>query len=267
MTESIIKVQNLTKKFKDLTAVNNISFNVNDRDIFAFLGPNGAGKSTVIKMLITLLKPTSGTAFVGGYNIAREAAKVRAVIGYVPQLISVDSTLTAYENLDLMAQLYDIPRRERRQGINETLAFLGVEELSHSLVRTFSGGTVRKIEIGQAIMHHPKVLFLDEPTSGLDPIARHNVWEILTNLNKQYDTTIFFSTHYLEEAETYSNQVAIMNLGEIAAIGTAKELKAKTGPDASLEDAFIHFTGSAMEASSGNFHDVRRSRATQRRLG
>jgi len=265
--EAIITVNSLTKKFNGFTAVNNISFKVRKGEIFAFLGPNGAGKSTTIKMLITLLPPTAGEGSISKYNFVSQPAEVRRIIGYVPQLISVDGTLTAYENLLLMARLYDIPRNERKGRINETIEFLNLGKNMHSLVRTFSGGMVRKIEIGQAMLHHPIVLFLDEPTTGLDPVAKKNVWKHLIELNSRYGTTIFFSTHNMEEAEAFSTRVTIMNLGKIAAIGTVSELKKKTGiNNATLEDVFIFFTGNKIK-ENGNFRSIREGRQTVQRRG
>lgn len=265
--DTLISVRNLKKCFGDLIAVNEISFNVQHGDVFAFLGPNGAGKSTTIKMLITLLAPTSGTATIDGLDVIRNSAEVRRKIGYVPQLISVDGTLTAFENLVLMARLYDIPSRECAPRAREILSFLALEDHADSLVRTFSGGMIRRLEIGQAIVHRPKALFLDEPTSGLDPVARQNVWEHILELRKTHGTTIFFSTHQMEEADSMSDSVAIMNTGKIAIIGTPEEIKAKTGtPDATLEDAFIYLTGANL-SERGSFRDTRRSRQVERRLG
>ncbi|MGD0668395.1 MAG: ATP-binding cassette domain-containing protein [Bryobacteraceae bacterium] len=264
---SIIEVTRLVKRFQDLTAVDGISFTVEAGEIFAFLGPNGAGKSTTIKVLITLLAPTSGTAAIDGHDIARHAAEVRKTIGYVPQMISVDGTLTAWENLMLMARLYDIPRAERKERIRQMLSFLNLEGQADVLVRTFSGGMIRKMEVGQAMLHRPKVLLLDEPTTGLDPVARQNVWEHLFELRGKFGTTIFFSTHNMEEADEVSDRVAVMNMGKIAATGTAEELKTKTGkPDATLEDAFIFFTGNKLQ-NTGNFREIRRARRMARRLG
>ena len=265
--QNIIDVQNLTKRFGDFTAVNNISFSVKPQEIFAFLGPNGAGKSVTIKMLITLLKPTSGQAMVDGYDVVSNSSDVRNAIGYVPQSISVDGTLTAYENMMLMARLYEVPKKERKTRIQEVLDFLGLGEHADSLVRTFSGGMIRKMEIGQAMLHRPHVLFLDEPTTGLDPIARQNVWQRLLELRKTFGITVFFSTQYMEEADSAADRVAIMNQGKIAVIGTPAELKSKTGKhNASLDDAFIYFTGNQLD-TGGNFRDIRRARRTESRLG
>lgn len=266
-SDTIIEVTELTKRFKKLVAVNNISFSVKKREIFAFLGPNGAGKTTTIRMLITLLKPNHGTALIDGFSVTHQPAKVRQVIGYVPQMISVDGTLTAYENLKLMAMLYDIPVRERKARIGQILSFLELEKYEQSLVRTFSGGMIRKLEVGQAMLHHPPVLFLDEPTAGLDPIAKRNVWEHLLELRSKYNTTIFFTTHNMEEAEEVSDRVAIIKDGKLAAIGSIRELKVKTQKtDATLKDVFIHFTGTQLQ-EEGNFRDIGRARRMHRRLG
>lgn len=263
----IIRVENLTKQFSGFTAVDHVAFEVGQGEIFGFLGPNGAGKSTTIKMLITLLAPTSGTALIDGHDITANASEVRNAIGYVPQMISVDGTLTAYENLMLMARLYDIPGTEREGRIQEMLSFLNLEEHTDSLVRTFSGGMIRKMEIGQAMLHRPKALLLDEPTTGLDPVAQKSVWEHLFELRERFGTTIFFSTHNMEEADEVSDRVAVMNRGKIAAIGGTDELKAKTGkPGATLEDAFIFFTGNKLQ-ETGNFREIRRARKNGLRLG
>jgi ABC-2 type transport system ATP-binding protein len=265
--QNLIIVKNLSKHFGDVKAVDGITFEVKSGSVFAFLGPNGAGKSTTIKMLITLLAPTSGEATIDRLDVVRQSAEVRRRIGYVPQLISVDGTLTAYENLFLMARLFDIPKHECDQRVKEVLAFLGLADHEKALVRTFSGGMIRRLEIGQGMIHRPTALFLDEPTSGLDPVARQNVWQNILDLRKLYGTTIFFSTHQMEEADEMSDKVAIMNMGKIAIIGTPEEIKSKTGiPDSTLEEAFIHFTGANLK-EGGNFRDARRSRQVQQRLG
>jgi len=247
--------------------VNDISFDVKKGEVFAFLGPNGAGKSTTIKILITLLNPSRGDGLVDGLSVVRKPAEVRKIIGYVPQMISVDGSLTGYENLMLMAKLYNIPSQERKRRVDEILSFIDLYRQKDLMVRTFSGGMIRKLEIGQAMLHNPAVLFLDEPTSGLDPIARKNIWKHLLDIRKIYGTTIFFSTHYMDEAEAVSDRMVIMHLGKLAAIGTAAELKSKTKkPEATLEDAFIYFTGSTLQ-ETGNFREIRRIREVERKLG
>ena len=266
MDKMVIKVNNLSKNFGSVQAVKNISFEVRQSEIFAFLGSNGAGKTTTIKMLITLLAPTSGDAAINGHSIIHHPSEVRKVIGYVPQMISVDGALTVQENLMLMARLYDVPYRECSERIQEMLVFLNLKEYAQKLVRTLSGGMIRKLEVGQAMLHHPHLLFLDEPTTGLDPIAKRNIWEHLVDLRDTFGTTIFFSTHDMKEAEEECNRVAIMNAGEIAAIGTVPELKEKTNKkDATLEDAFILFAGNSIQ-SGGNFHDIKQTRQTHQRL-
>ena len=267
MNQKIIEVKNLSKNFSSIQAVKNISFEVKQSEIFAFLGSNGAGKTTTIKMFITLLKPTSGDATINGYSVIHHSAEVRKVIGYVSQMISVDGALTVQENLMLMAHLYDVPYRECNKRIQEMLAFLNLEKYARSLVRTLSGGMIRKLEVGQAMLHHPHLLFLDEPTTGLDPIAKRNIWEHLIELRDTFGTTIFFSTHNMEEAEEMCDKVAIMNAGEIAVIGAVSQLKEKTNKkDATLEDAFIFFAGNSLQPE-GNFREIRRMRQTQQRLG
>lgn len=265
--ETIIQVEHLTKRFGEVTAVDAISFAVAHGEMFAFLGPNGAGKSTTIKMLITLLAPTSGRAEIDGLDVIARAGDVRRRIGYVPQLISVDGTLTAYENLMLMARLYDIPSGERKTRVAEVLDLVELADHADALVRTFSGGMIRRLEIGQAIMHRPKAIFLDEPTSGLDPVARQHVWKHIRALRDDYGTAIFFSTHQMEEADDMCDRLVIMNTGKIAATGTPEEIRAMAGtPDATLEDAFIHITGAQLEDTS-TFRSVRQQRRTARRLG
>jgi ABC-2 type transport system ATP-binding protein len=265
--EEMISIHGLTKKFGDFTAVDNITFSVDDGEIFAFLGPNGAGKTTTIKMLITLLSPTSGHGSIDKFDVVTNSADVRRMIGYVPQMISVDGALTAYENLKLMAQLYDIPAHEQKKRINETLRFFDIEKNANSLVRTFSGGMIRKLEIGQAVLHRPKVLFLDEPTTGLDPIAKQNVWKHLLELNSKFGTTLFFSTHNMEEADEVCHRVAIINKGKLAAIDTVAKLKKKTGKkNATLEDAFIFFTGNKLQ-EQGNLRSIREARQIERKRG
>lgn len=263
--DTVIKVSHLTKSFKGFIAVNDISFDVATGEVFAFLGPNGAGKSTTIKILITLLAATSGEATINGYSVAHDAINVRRSIGYVPQMVSVDGALSAVENMHLMARMYDIPAKEREKRVSEVLEFLDLSKEAHNLVRTFSGGMVRKVEIGESILHHPKVLFLDEPTSGLDPVARRNVWKHLLELRNTFGTTIFFSTHYMDEAEEVSDRVAIMHNGSIAAMGPVDELKQLTHiENAALEDAFIFFTGATVQ-ESGNIKQIRRLREQERR--
>jgi ABC-2 type transport system ATP-binding protein len=256
----------LTRQYDTLLAVDRLDLSIATGTIFGLLGPNGAGKSTTVKMLTTLLPPSSGTATVAGFDIVGEPARVRRAIGYVPQLVSADGGLTAAENLALSAALYDISRRVERARIADALAFMGLSDAAHQLVRTFSGGMVRRLEIAQALLHQPAVLFLDEPTIGLDPIARQAVWERLRESRRQFGTTILITTHDMEEADVLCDRLAIMHRGRIAAIGSPAELKARTGPGASLADVFAAFAGSTIN-DEGNFRDVTLARRTAGRLG
>ena len=237
--------------------------------MFGLLGPNGAGKTTTIKMLITLLPPTSGTATVAGHDISHEPRLVRRSIGYVPQLLSSDGALSARENLDISGRLYHIPGGERRERIDDALEFMGLVEVGDNLVRTFSGGMVRRLEIAQAMLHGPPVLFLDEPTVGLDPTARRAVWEHVQELREREGTTILLTTHYMDEAAELCERVGIMHLGALVALGTPESLADQVGPGASLDDVFTHFTGSDLDAApaGGTYRDLARTRRTARRLG
>jgi ABC-2 type transport system ATP-binding protein len=217
-------------------------------------------------MLTTLLPPTAGNAFVDNHSITREAGKVRRVIGYVPQLLSADGALTGYENLLIFSKLYDIPRRERQQRIREVLDFMGLMDFSGKLVRTYSGGMIRRLEIAQAMLHRPKVLFLDEPTVGLDPVARKAVWQHIQQLRANYGTTIFLTTHYMDEADQLCARLAIMHLGKVAAIGSPTELKATVGNGATLDDVFAYYSGAEVD-SAGSYRETSRVRRVTRRLG
>jgi ABC-2 type transport system ATP-binding protein len=266
----IIETNALTRRFGDLVACDSLSISVEEGEIFGLLGPNGAGKTTAIKMLTTLLPPTSGNATVASYDIVHHASDVRRVIGYVPQMLSADGTLTGYENLLIFAKLYDIPRREREKRIHDVLSFMGLVEESNRLVRTYSGGMIRRLEIAQSMMHRPKVLFLDEPTIGLDPLARRAVGDLIDDLRENYGATIFMTTHLMEEADLLCDRVAIMHKGKVAALGSPEELKSAIGKEGvTLEDVFVHFAGSELE-SEGDYRDYRetqRTRRTARRLG
>lgn len=264
---SILHTQDLTRRFGDFTAVDAVSLDVAPGEVFGLLGPNGAGKSTTIKMLTTLLPPTSGTAEIAGFDIARHSADVRRAIGYVPQALSADGTLTGYENLLIFAKLYDLPRREQSARVRAALDFMGLADSGDKLVRTYSGGMIRRLEVAQAMLHSPRVLFLDEPTVGLDPVARRAVWEHLGRIREETGMTIFLTTHYMEEADSLCNRVAIMSHGRVSAIGTPDELKVSLGGEgATLDDVFVHYTGDLLE-SGGSYRDTSRARRTARRVG
>jgi ABC-2 type transport system ATP-binding protein len=262
----IVQTQSLTKRFNGLAAVDALTISIERGEIFGLVGPNGAGKTTVIKMLTTLLPPTSGSASVDGHDIAHRAAEVRRVIGYVPQLLSADGSLTGYENLLIFSKLYDIPRKEREQRIGDVLEFMGLSDFSDKLVRTYSGGMIRRLEIGEAMLHRPRVLFLDEPTVGLDPVARNMVWEHLQRLRSDYGTTIFVTTHYMDEADKLCTRMAIMHLGKIAAVGSPTELKSSVGEGATLDDVFVYYSGAEVD-SAGSYREATRVRRLARRVG
>ncbi len=244
-TENILQITNLTKKFKDFTAVNSISFNVKKGEIFAFLGPNGAGKSTTIKMLTTLLLPTSGEMIINGYNPVQEQDEVRKSFGIVFQDPSLDEELTAYENMEFHGVLYKVPKDLRKKRIQELLIIVDLWDRKDHLVKTFSGGMRRRLEIARGLLHHPKIFFLDEPTIGLDPQTRNQMWSYIEDLNKKEGITVFFTTHYMEEAERVAQRIAIIDNGQIIAQGTADMLKKQT-KTTSLEDAFLAMTGRAI---------------------
>jgi len=264
---AILETHALTRRFGDLTAVDRLTIRVDAGRIFGLLGSNGAGKTTAIKMLTTLLAPTSGTATVAGFDIRAEAAKVRRVIGYVPQMISADGSLTGYENLLISAKLYDVPRRERAGRISDALALMDLGDVGDRLVRDYSGGMIRRLEIAQSMLHRPPVLFLDEPTVGLDPIARNSVWDRLTQLRTGLGTTIFLTTHAMEEADALCDEIVILHRGAVAASGSPAALKASLGKeDATLDDVFVRYAGTALDAG-GTYRDVSRTRRTAQRVG
>ncbi len=227
---SVIKIENLSKRFGDFTAVNNISLEVAEGTIFGFLGPNGAGKTTTINILCTLLAPTSGKISIAGYDCLKEPSEVRKAIGIVFQDTTLDKDLTAYENLMFHAYLYDVKKSEIKKRIDDALHFVGLYERSGDLVKIFSGGMKRRLEVARGMIHRPKVLFLDEPTLGLDPQSRANLWEYIVELPKKHNVTIFMTTHYMEEAEV-CNDIAIIDNGKIIASGTPEELKKTIGGD------------------------------------
>jgi ABC-2 type transport system ATP-binding protein len=264
----IIQVNNLTKKFKDFTAVDQISFNVESGEIFAFLGPNGAGKSTTIKMLTTLLRQTAGEIKLNGYSPIEHPDEVRHSFGIVFQDPSLDDELTAYENMEFHGVLYSVPKKIRRERIEHLLNLVELWDRRDNLVKQFSGGMKRRLEIARGLLHHPKILFLDEPTLGLDPQTRNHMWNYLRELNKLEGITIFFTTHYMEEAEKIAQRIAVIDHGKIIAIGTSQELKDKTKTN-SLEDAFLSLTGKVIREEEINSTDLLRQmhRIHHKRLG
>jgi ABC-2 type transport system ATP-binding protein len=261
----------LTKRFGDTLAVDRVSISAKPGEILGLIGPNGAGKSTLIKMLSTLLPPTAGRAVIAGYDVATQPAEVRRRIGYVPQLVSADGALTGYENLLLSARLYAVPREEREDRIAQALAVMNLTANAGQRVGRYSGGMIRRLEIAQSLLHRPQVLFLDEPTVGLDPVARDSVWEHVRQLKNTLRTTMLVTTHYMAEADELCDRIALIHRGRIAEIGTPTELKARLGPDATLDDVFKHLAGLELAGveleSEGGYRDVKRTRASARSHG
>lgn len=267
--QSIISVKHVTKKFKELVAVNDVSFDVNAGEIFAFLGPNGAGKSTTIKMLTTLLKPTGGSLFLSGHDVNIEQDSARSVFGIVFQDPSLDDELTAYENMQLHAVLYGLDKKTMTQRTEELLQLVELWDRRNSVVKTFSGGMKRRLEIARGLLHHPRILFLDEPTLGLDAQTRNLLWNYVQRLNEKEGMTIFFTTHYLAEAEAIADRIAIIDHGKIVATGNTEELKNQTKTE-NLEEAYLELTGKTvrdetLDSAEGTKEMFRRVIAARRR--
>jgi ABC-2 type transport system ATP-binding protein len=231
MTDSAVVVEDLVKVYPKVRAVDKISFSVNNGEIFGLLGPNGAGKTTTIRMLLTLIKPTKGTASLFGVDVTRHAEKAREMAGYVPQDVSVDGELTGYENILMYARLYGVPGREREKRIRETLEYLDLQERARDMVSTYSGGMMRRLEIAQALVNRPRILFLDEPSIGLDPNAKRTIWELIKRLRGEFGTTIFLTTHDMNEADVLCDRIGIMDRGRLATLGEPSQLKSTVGGD------------------------------------
>jgi ABC-2 type transport system ATP-binding protein len=259
----------LTYRFGTHTAVDRVDLRIERGETFGLLGPNGAGKTTTIRMLTTLLRPMAGSISVLGVNVAERPMLVRRMIGYVPQLLSADATLTGRENVELFARLFDVPRSRRRDRVEGALAAMGLTEPANRVVKTYSGGMIRRLELAQALVNSPSLLVLDEPTVGLDPIARTDVWNYIAALREQADMTVLMTTHYMDEADTYCDRIALMHAGSIRATGSPGLLKAMLGDGSTLDDVFRHYTGGTLDdnTESGGIRDVRRARRTARRLG
>ncbi|MBN1162514.1 ATP-binding cassette domain-containing protein [Patescibacteria group bacterium] len=240
--KKVIVIKNLTKKFNDFTAVDKISFDVGEGEVFAFLGPNGAGKTTTIRILTTLLRPTNGDVRINGFDPLYQQDEVRESFGIVFQDSSLDEELTAKENMDFHGVLYKIPNDIREKRVQDLLETVDLWDRKDAFVKTFSGGMRRRLEIARALLHHPKIFFMDEPTLGLDAQTRNKIWERILELNHKYKTTIFFTTHYLEEAEKMAGRIAIIDKGRIVALGSVDELKNQTNTS-TLEEAYLSLTG------------------------
>lgn len=259
MDDEIISVDHLTKQFGDFTAVNDVSFSVAKGEIVAFLGPNGAGKTTTIKMLTTLLAPSQGTVHLNGNDVVSHQEEARRTFGIVFQDPSLDDELTAWENLEFHGVLYNVPKHIRHPRIEELMKFVELWDRKNVLVKTFSGGMKRRLEIARGLLHHPKIFFLDEPTIGLDPQTRNHMWEYVIDLNKKENITVFFTTHYIEEAEKVAQRIIVIDHGKIVATGTPDDLKKRTKKQ-TLEEAFLYFTGHAIRDEEASAADHMRQR-------
>ena len=231
MNTPAIETYNLTRRFDDIVAVDNINIQVNNGELFGLLGPNGAGKTTLINMLSTMIRPSNGSAKVWGADITKQPSEVRKNIGMVFQGTTLDDRLTGKENLDLHGRLYGLPKQLRKQRIADVLELVELNDKADVIVKTYSGGMMRRLEIARGLMHHPKVLFLDEPTLGLDPQTRNHIWEYIRQLNKEKNVTIMLTTHYMEEADHLCNRIAIIDFGQVKALDTPENLKNALGGD------------------------------------
>lgn len=257
---TIIEVKDLIKTFGKTEAVKGVSFNVHKGESFGFLGPNGAGKTTTIRMLTTLLDPTAGSIMLNGFNVSEHPEGVRKSFGIVFQDPSLDSELTAYENMEIHAVLYGQPKHVYVPRIEDLMKLVDLWDRRDDFVKNFSGGMKRRLEIARGLLHHPKVLFLDEPTLGLDPQTRNHMWNYIKNLREKEGLTVFFTTHYMEEADKNADRIAIIDHGKIIEAGTSEGLKQKTGAK-TLEDAFLALTGHEIREESGGNEGVQMMRA------
>jgi ABC-2 type transport system ATP-binding protein len=261
-------VDDLVVRYGDFVAVSGAAFGVEAGEVFGLLGPNGAGKTSIMRVLTALLSPAAGRAWILGHEVGAEAATVRRLIGYVPQALSADGSLTGRENAQLFARLHGLTRRDRDRRIDEMLQLMDIAPAADRVVRSYSGGMVRRLEIGCALLHRPRLLLLDEPTIGLDPVARRAVWRHLAELRAETGVTLLVTTHSMEEAEEHCQRVAVMSGGQIRGEGTPAALRASLGrAGGTLEDVFVHLTAGSQSEGGGDLRDVNRTRRTARRLG
>jgi ABC-2 type transport system ATP-binding protein len=254
--------------FGDTVAVDGVDFDVPAGTVFGLLGPNGAGKTTTIRMITTLLPAAAGTIEVFGVDVARHRLAVRRLIGYVPQQLSADGALTGRENVALFARLFDVPRARRRGIVAAALESVDLTDVASRTVGTYSGGMIRRLELAQALVNTPRLLVLDEPTIGLDPIGRASVWDRIVQVRASTGMTVLVTTHYMDEADQHCDRIALMHRGRIRALGTPAELKARVGPEATLDDVFRAATGDELASGAGErMRDVRATRRTAGRLG
>jgi ABC-2 type transport system ATP-binding protein len=246
-TPKAIEVEHIVKRYGDFTAVNDVTFDVKEGEIFGLLGPNGAGKSTLIRMMTTLIPITRGTARIAGHDVQKDPDNARRAIGVIPQALTSDIDLTVEENLTIYAKLYDVPAKQRKQSIDELLEMVDLTKWRGAQTKTLSGGMRRRLEIARGLVHNPRIFFLDEPTTGLDPVSRVAVWEMLTNIKSKRQLTILITTHYMDEADRLCDRIAIVDHGKLVALDSPDALKASIpGRDpatVTLDDVFVHYTG------------------------
>ncbi|MEV5748065.1 ATP-binding cassette domain-containing protein [Actinoallomurus sp. NPDC052308] len=257
----------LRHAFGDKVAVDGVDLDVAEGEIFGLLGPNGAGKTTTIRLITTLLPAQAGMVEVFGLDVARHRMAVRRAIGYLPQQLSADAALTGRENVELFARLFDVPRRERKERVEEVLAAVGLADAAERRAQTYSGGMIRRLELAQALVSAPRLLILDEPTIGLDPVARDGVWERIQEVRRATGMTVLVTTHYMDEADQHCGRIALMHRGRVQALGTPSELKSGLEPGATLEEVFRAYTGDRLDEPGDGFRDARRTRRTAGRLG
>ncbi|GAA4866980.1 ABC transporter ATP-binding protein [Pseudonocardia benzenivorans] len=262
-----VRCTGLRQAFGDTVAVDGIDLEVRPGEVFGLLGPNGAGKTTTIRMITTLLPALPGAIEVFGIDVARRRSAVRRLLGYVPQQLSADGTLSGRENVALFARLFDVPRRDRDAQVDAVLTAVDLLDVADRQVKTYSGGMVRRLELAQALVSAPRVLVLDEPTVGLDPVARDGVWDRITDIRLATGMTVLVTTHAMQEADAQCDRIALMHRGRVQALGTPADLRGALGPDATLDDVFRHHTGDTLADRSGGLRDVRAARRTAGRLG
>jgi ABC-2 type transport system ATP-binding protein len=263
-----IDCRHLTHRYGDFTAVDGLNLEVRAGETVGLLGPNGAGKTTVVRVLTTLTPVQDGEVRIFGFDSRRDTMDIRQNIGYVPQQLSIESALTGRQNVELFARLYDVPRRQRRNRVDEALDAMQLLDVSDNLAGTYSGGMVRRLELAQALVNRPSLLILDEPTVGLDPIARDGVWSQVARMQDEFGMTVLLTTHYMEEADALCDRVALMHHGMLQTVGTPRDLKLTVSPTASLEDVFRHYAGSDLteDAAKQNLREIRSSRRAARRV-
>jgi ABC-2 type transport system ATP-binding protein len=265
-----LECRGLRHRFGDHAAVDGIDLVIRPGEVFGLLGPNGAGKTTTIRVVNTLLPVQEGEVSVFGYDVRRQPMAVRRLLGYVPQQLSIEGAITGRENVTWFARLFDVPRSERDGRVADALEIMGLSDAADRLAGTYSGGMVRRLELAQALVNRPALLILDEPTVGLDPVARDSVWQRVEELRAATGMTVLLTTHYMEEADTLCDRVALMHLGRIRTDGAPNELKDRLGPRSTLEDVFRRYTGGTLEddtAERGGLREIRSTRRTARRLG